>query len=76
MNLLGFLDKCMSSYFVGANTDPCREAHVSHCLRIASRVLQFSSVLFPYAKIFASSTNPMALVFLPSQSHISNRSAM
>ena len=76
LNLLGFLDKCMSSYFVGANTDPCREAHVSHCLCIASRVLQFSSVLFPYAKMFASSTNPMAFVFLPGRSHISNRSAL
>ena len=51
-------------------------AHVSHCLCIASRVLQFSSVLFPYAKLFASSTNPMALVFLPGRSHISNRSAL
>ena len=76
LNLLGFLDKCMSLYFVGANTDPCREAYVSHCLCIASRDLQFSSVLFPYAKIFASSTNPMALMFLPGRSQISSRSAL
>ena len=76
LNLSGFLDKCMSLYFVGANTDPCREAHVSHCLCIASRVLQFSSVLFAYAKMFASSSNPMALVILPGRSHISNRSAL
>ena len=66
----------MSSYFVGANRDPCREAHFSHCLCIDSRVLQFSSVLFPYAKMLASSTNPMALVFVPGRSHISNRSAL
>ena len=76
LNLLGFLDKCMSSYFVGSNTDPCREAYFSHCLYIASRVLQFSSVLFPYAKMLESSTNPIALIFLPGRSHISNRSAL
>ena len=58
----------MSSYLVGANRDPCREAHFSHCLCIDSRVLQISSVLFPYARILASSTNPMTLVFVPGRS--------
>lgn len=45
LDFLGFLAKCINLYFLGAKVEPCRRAHVLHCLCSLSNVLTFSSVL-------------------------------
>ena len=61
LNFLGCLVRCISSYLVGENADPCLFAQVTHWLCVRIRAAQLCLVDFPHARMFISSTNPRAL---------------
>lgn len=72
--IVGFLVKCTSSYFAGANCDPCWSAHFWAFRWMAFRVLQLCWDVGPIVRIEASSIYPTASVF--SVLHASIRSTL
>src|SRR4051794_25456643 len=59
LNFLVFLEKCINSYFLGANCIPCLLAHWSNSWWTLSSFLQLSSVDWEYARRLVSSENPI-----------------